>query len=530
VEAYVLGRPEHDLLASAYVERGWVRVELAQPLREVREETGAVVGANEHDVEQAVTRVCVWCERKVRPHLADVHDLDREVLAGEVLPVRLYVPSAGGPVFDRVAQELEAEVDLLLAFDVDSADLLDPVGAHHHSAEQAAAERLDELSAAPTRGGLPHVEPPRLAVAPAADDPLDVGVVDPERAREVVGRPERQEGYGYLFGGKLPEDLAHGAVAASHHHEIAGLGELLQPAWLRHGDVRDVVACLGDAGAERLAGVVVLAGVRIVDQRHAHDRGGEPVRILVSNDDGVYSPGIAALARAAQRFGEVRVVAPDVEQSSAGHAITSSRPLRYRRTAILDDIEAYRVNGTPADCVALGLFMWEGVDVVLSGINLGPNLGNATWHSGTLAAAKQAVLLGVRGIALSTPVDDDQQDFSTIAPWVDRVLEVVLDEGCPRLVNVNFPREPRGMRWTAQAVDRYDGTVVPDEDPMGRTHYWFTVVPLEKHREDTDLWAVERGYVSLTPLRLDLTHIAELERMRDRHALDQERPGDAEVA
>jgi 5'-nucleotidase len=254
------------------------------------------------------------------------------------------------------------------------------------------------------------------------------------------------------------------------------------------------------------------------------------VRILVSNDDGVYSPGIAALARAAQRFGEVRVVAPDVEQSSAGHAITSSRPLRYRRTAILDDIEAYRVNGTPADCVALGLFMWEGVDVVLSGINLGPNLGNATWHSGTLAAAKQAVLLGVRGIALSTPVDDDQQDFSTIAPWVDRVLEVVLDEGCPRLVNVNFPREPRGMRWTAQAVDRYDGTVVPDEDPMGRTHYWFTVVPLEKHREDTDLWAVERGYVSLTPLRLDLTHIAELERMRDSHALDQERPGDAEVA
>jgi 5'-nucleotidase len=115
------------------------------------------------------------------------------------------------------------------------------------------------------------------------------------------------------------------------------------------------------------------------------------MRILVSNDDGIYSPGIAALARVARKFGDVRVVAPDVEQSSAGHAITSSRPVRYRRTQIFEDIEAYRVDGTPADCVALGTYHWDLVDVVLSGINLGPNLGNATWHSGTLAAAKQAV-------------------------------------------------------------------------------------------------------------------------------------------
>jgi 5'-nucleotidase len=237
------------------------------------------------------------------------------------------------------------------------------------------------------------------------------------------------------------------------------------------------------------------------------------VRILVSNDDGVYSPGLAALARAASAFGEVRVVAPDVEQSSAGHAITASRPVRYRRTAIFDDIEAYRVNGTPADCVALGLFHWEDVDVVLSGINLGSNLGNATWHSGTLAAAKQATLLGIRGVALSAPVVDEGVDLPAIEPWLDRVLELVLDGSCPRLVNVNFPRSPRGLRWTAQAVDRYDGKVVPGEDPQGRTLYWFTVVPLERHAEGTDLWAVEQGYVSLTPLRLDLTDRLELERM-----------------
>ena len=238
------------------------------------------------------------------------------------------------------------------------------------------------------------------------------------------------------------------------------------------------------------------------------------MRILVCNDDGVYSPGIAALAQTARRFGEVRVVAPDVEQSSAGHAVTHSRPVRARPTKIFEGIEAYRVNGTPADCVALGLFTWEGVEVVLSGVNMGPNLGNAAWHSGTLAAAKQATLLGIRGIALSTPVAAEQEDVSMLVPWIERVLEVVLDEDCPRLINVNFPRgEPRGMRWTSQAVDHYDGKVVPGEDPMGRQVYWFTVVPLERHREGTDLWAVEQGFVSLTPLRLDLTNYDELARV-----------------
>jgi 5'-nucleotidase len=104
------------------------------------------------------------------------------------------------------------------------------------------------------------------------------------------------------------------------------------------------------------------------------------MRILVTNDDGVYSPGLRALARAAAGFGEVRVVAPDVEQSSSSHSITSTRPLHYRRVTV-EGMQGFRVNGTPADCVALGTHNWEKVDVVLSGINLGPNLGNALWHS-----------------------------------------------------------------------------------------------------------------------------------------------------
>jgi 5'-nucleotidase len=236
------------------------------------------------------------------------------------------------------------------------------------------------------------------------------------------------------------------------------------------------------------------------------------MRILVSNDDGIYSPGIIALAKVASRFGEVRIVAPDVEQSSMSHAITASRPLRYRRIR-LGDFEAYRVNGTPADCVALGTHHWQHVDLVLSGINLGLNLGNACWHSGTLAAAKQAALLGVRGIALSTAVSENKEpDFSQLAPYVMKVIDMLLKEGTMSLVNVNLPQKPRGIRWTRQSVRQYDGKVAPSKDPMARPIFWFTVIPLQGAEEGTDRWAVEHNWVSITPLRLDLTDEKELGR------------------
>ena len=243
------------------------------------------------------------------------------------------------------------------------------------------------------------------------------------------------------------------------------------------------------------------------------------MRILITNDDGVYSPGIAALAQVASRFGQVRVVAPDVEMSSASASITASRPVDYKRTA-LPGIDAYRVNGTPGDCVMLGTTLWEDVDLVLSGINIGTNLGNAIWHSGTLAGAKQAALLGIRGIALSAPATDrEQPDFEMLKPWAATVLEMLIDVPNLPLVNVNFPaRAPRGTRWTRQSVRHYDGRVVPAKDPMGRTHYWFTVVPVEATEEHTDRWAIEQGYVSMTPLRLDLTDHAALERVRELEA------------
>jgi 5'-nucleotidase len=239
------------------------------------------------------------------------------------------------------------------------------------------------------------------------------------------------------------------------------------------------------------------------------------MRILITNDDGVYSPGIAALAQVATAFGEVRVVAPDVEMSSASSSITSSRPVTYKHTP-LNGIDAYRVNGTPADCVTLGVSLWEKVDLVLSGVNIGTNLGNAIWHSGTLAGARQATLLGLRGIALSAPATDrEAPSFELLKPWAATVLKQLLEAPELTLVNVNFPdKAPRGTRWTCQSVRHYDGKVVPAKDPMGRTHYWYTVVPVEGTEEDSDRRAIEDGYVSMTPLRLDLTDYEKLETVR----------------
>lgn len=244
------------------------------------------------------------------------------------------------------------------------------------------------------------------------------------------------------------------------------------------------------------------------------------MRILVSNDDGIYSPGILALAEVAAEFGDVRVVAPDVERSSSGHAITASRPLSYRKTRIAD-FAAYRVDGTPADCVALGSHLWGEVDLVLSGVNLGFNLGASIWHSGTLAAAKQASLLGNRGLALSAPATTE--DFAPFKPWCRRVIEIVLADPSLHLVNVNLPREPHGLLWTRVSVRQYDGKIVPTTDPTGRDLFWFTARPLQEAEEGTDRWALEQNWVSLTPLRLDLTDEASLAHQIARDPLDMER-------
>ncbi len=242
------------------------------------------------------------------------------------------------------------------------------------------------------------------------------------------------------------------------------------------------------------------------------------MRILVANDDGSYSPGLIALARVASKFGEVRIVSPDVEQSSMGQAISSSRPLLYRATKI-PGFEAYRVNGTPADCVSLGVYNWKDIDLVVSGINLGTNIGNAIWHSGTVAAAKQATLVGLRGMAFSTPVTDQEPNFDAILPWAEKAFQAVVEQPHLSLVNINIPVAPKDLCWTRQAVDHYDGKVVPQRDPMGRLQYWYTVIPIEQAEEGSDRWAMEQNFVSLTPLRVDLTDEEQLSEVHSRLAV-----------
>lgn len=242
------------------------------------------------------------------------------------------------------------------------------------------------------------------------------------------------------------------------------------------------------------------------------------MRILVSNDDGIFSPGLAVLAEVASRFGEVRVVAPDVEQSAMGHAITIMRPLQYHKVKMgpLESFDAYRVNGTPADCVALGLYHWNSADLVLSGINLGSNLGNDIWHSGTVAAAKQAALFGVRAVAFSMVLNGDEPTFDAQKPYIEEVLRMLLDGPQPPLVNVNLPKDPQGIRWTHQSVRSYSGKVVDGQDPMGRKHFWFSAVPLKEPDPDSDRWAVANNLVALTPLRVDLTDEQWLSKLQQR--------------
>ncbi len=231
------------------------------------------------------------------------------------------------------------------------------------------------------------------------------------------------------------------------------------------------------------------------------------MKILVTNDDGIYSPGLSCLAKVAAAYGEVIVMAPDIEQSSMGQAITSGKPITYKKSPIhFEGIEAYRVTGTPADCVALGTHLFEDIDLVLSGINIGSNLGNSAWHSGTLSAARQAVLFGIRGIALSVSVGEDEPDFDALKPFVQAALKEVINENERRLLNINFPRDPNGeIVWTSQSVRQYDGKIMANEDPMGREHYWFTVIPIEPEEDGSDRWAVKQGKTSITPMILDLT-------------------------
>ncbi|MBI5137470.1 MAG: 5'/3'-nucleotidase SurE [Nitrospirae bacterium] len=246
-------------------------------------------------------------------------------------------------------------------------------------------------------------------------------------------------------------------------------------------------------------------------------------RILVSNDDGIDAEGIRALAAALDPLGEVTVVAPEREQSAASHSLTLHKPLRiYERGP-----RRFAVSGTPTDCVAMAVhhLMAEPPDVIVSGINRGANLGDDVTYSGTVSAAMEGTLLGIPSIAVSQLCWEDTR-FDAAAAFAARLVRTLFAQmargaGLPpdTLLNVNVPdRAPdaiRGMRWTVQGKRRFTkDQVVEKTDPRGRKYYWVGGSDLEwEGNPASDHTAVCDGYISVTPVHLDLTNHAALERL-----------------
>jgi 5'-nucleotidase len=232
--------------------------------------------------------------------------------------------------------------------------------------------------------------------------------------------------------------------------------------------------------------------------------------ILVTNDDGYDAPGLAALVEAVQPLGRVVVVAPDREQSGAAHALTLVRPLRAYEVAR----DRYRVDGTPTDCVHLGINSLTGgrlPALVVSGMNRGLNVGDDVTYSGTVAGALEGTLLHVPSVAFSVAIDEaGHADFARALPLARRLAQIVLERGLEPgvLLNVNFPREaPCGIRITRQGTRRYKATALARLDPAGRPYYWIDAVSATPTDEpDGDHRAIREGYVSLTPLTANLTH------------------------
>ncbi len=253
------------------------------------------------------------------------------------------------------------------------------------------------------------------------------------------------------------------------------------------------------------------------------------MRILLTNDDGIFAPGLTVLEEIARQFSDdVWICCPHEEQSGMGHALTLSRPIRMRR----HDERRFSVSGTPTDAVTMGLrkVLPGPPDVILSGVNRGANLADDITYSGTVSAAIEGALAGVRSIALSQVYAregmGDEVPFDAARAWGAKVLGPLLDTPLPKrtLVNVNFPALPagevKGIRAVRQGFHDYSrGSVVEGRDPRGYKYYWFGLEAIE-HTLDhgTDLEAIDEGYVALTPLQLDLTHHASLGELGERFA------------
>ncbi|MEO0340468.1 MAG: 5'/3'-nucleotidase SurE [Bacteroidota bacterium] len=246
--------------------------------------------------------------------------------------------------------------------------------------------------------------------------------------------------------------------------------------------------------------------------------------ILVTNDDGIAAPGIRNLVAVARELGEVVIVAPDSPQSGMGHAVTLSQPLRLKPVDIFPGIMAYECTGTPVDCVKLAknvLLKDRHIDLCVSGINHGSNASINIIYSGTLSAAMEASLEGIPSLGFSLLDHTFSADFSPAKPYIKHLMEYTLEKGMIAgcLLNVNIPKLPadqiKGIKVCRQADARWIEEFVEAKDPRGHPYYWMTGRFVnEDEGEDTDVWALENGYISVVPAMHDLTNYPALKEMK----------------
>jgi 5'-nucleotidase len=247
--------------------------------------------------------------------------------------------------------------------------------------------------------------------------------------------------------------------------------------------------------------------------------------ILVTNDDGLFAPGLKALVDVASKLGELLIVAPDSPQSGMGHAITIHNPLRLNKVNTFGDVEAYECNGTPVDCVKLAkhvLLKERQVDLCVSGINHGSNAAINIIYSGTMSAAMEASLEGIDSIGFSLLDYSFEANFEPAKPFIKKIMEFVLQRGLfnTKLLNVNIPKLPegqiKGIKVSRQAQSRWVEEFLEAKDPRGEKYYWLTGKFVNEDRGmDTDLYALENGYVSVVPSGHDLTSYTALTSLSD---------------
>ncbi len=247
------------------------------------------------------------------------------------------------------------------------------------------------------------------------------------------------------------------------------------------------------------------------------------MRILLSNDDGIHAAGISAMYQAIRDLGDVHVVAPEAERSAVGHAITLSNPLKTKRVSKNGEFFGYAVDGMPADCVKLAVtaLLDQPPDLVLSGINLGPNAGINVLYSGTVSAATEGTILGIPSMAVSLATFQDPL-WDTAARVAREFTLRILEQNIPKdtLLNVNVPNIPydqlKGVRVTRMGRSRFVEVFHRRTDPRGNEYYWLDGEMKQFDDEpDSDLRVLEEGYVSITPLWFDLTHESALPRLKE---------------